>query len=1825
MANQTQKDLDIRINAIVNGLDEIVNIKDQIIALASQVAGIVEPAASAQQAITEIGTSGVKASSDLETLALQSEHLQRAIDGITSSKSLDEIQDQAKGALASLKSLSGDGVESLDDVGGAAQGVTDETKKLQDEVNSLIGILEDIAQVNSLEELQQVSADALDTLDSLGATAGDTSAAIGGISDSSNDASSTLDAMSGSADDTGNSFQKTQKAVDDFADAMLQLSQGNKSLEEVKQLSNQAVNALETLSTEGVQGFQSVNENVQLSGESVNNFNGTITDLIDQFATLGEANSLEDISGYAEIASESLTITSGAVDDLVTQLSEVESAGLESLTEGADDATGSVEGTTEAVDDVTTSGEQADSQLTDLQRTTRDLADTLRSASQAANNASGSLSDIGGGAGDATDNTDQLTDSLGGAADAADAAGQAAQDAAADTENLGGAQDGASDSAGGLGGAIDSLRNFFGGAAEEGGLFLDGLRSITNVGPTVGGVLGAVGGVVTKLTDQFGALVAGIAGFIAIASLKEAADIAARVEVLGITMNNVGQNVGYTKDQLAGFEKEVKSMGITTQAARETITQMASAGLELGQVSEGSASQVAQLARASQDLAVRMGGSSSETLQQMITNIQQLDTEGLRYMGIVLDVTKAQEKYATQMGISTGAMTQAQKQQAVLNQVLEQAKVSTGLYEESMESVGKKIGSLSRYQETLAEEIGNKLLPAYGKLVDNTTDYLKDLIEITENTDKAGSASRNYADAMDGLSKLIMNGFKAAFEIFAEANQGLSILFATVGDLLGLFGELFDVFDAGEDSVLSIGKVIGGFATVVAGLFALIIDGVGVIVGSFGMLGGAMMTAVGTIIEGLGQVLDYLPFVSDSVTKVGTNLKTMGTEGYNASGQMVDGILRGEGALGKFNERLLETNTNIKDIKASKDFDDLEAQIVKLLEAQRKGTMTSYELGEASKAAADKVKELGDSGQLTEKQIAALGAKLQAVGNKELDSYNQALQLIGVTSQEIQERTDAAFGEIVGGLKTLAQNANTTSEVFFTAFNRSIDSATTVNDIFTMVEALQSYQDRLKKTGQLTDEEFRNIQESANNLKAKFIEVFEEGLDTSTTTMQFAHLREDVEKTGKGLVDLGVLTEQELTQKLKALDAQAEATGIRLENLATVKGLEKMGIEFEELTTRIDGAFDKLLLGLDEVIAESKLTADQLAEIFDKAISTADSVEELKELKDRIKETFESGKLDADGYASSLTDIKKRMAEILEQDLNSATTKQELEEVRQKYIELAAQGEITNTTLREGMEKIKEKMEGLKPTLLELTKQTTELGKASVNVAQSESDAFNKLLDIQKKRNDLDKARTELSKEDNELNRIKVEIAEKAVELAEAEYQVAATKAQLERDNYDILITQQQVLNAEKLASTQIENEQAQQRLKALQDELAAKQIVYEKTAQTLSVQEKQVIAIQNQKAALEAQSIALSNTAEKTKEVAQETEDTFKKSMQQSTDFLNSMSAYITNATQNYSKRLQELGVEAGMAAKYASDQYRNMWGEVGNALRGSVIAPVKTANEAIAEHIKYLEQAKKREEDRAKAAQETMDKYNEISSNAQKIAELGYDANASWQNFANEGLTSSASTMAKMKADARDTIKAAQDSALSFLKSIDSIRLEYLEATGQEEEALKMRYAQRKNELALEYEMLKVQITAAQITAKAAGVSTSVLDKALSDAKKGYDDAQKMLVELEKMEKKKLDDSKAAAEAEAKQKAAEQAAKAKEDAANTGLTESTINAFVNKFNDTLAQVLKADPNHDGLDSKGQPIEFKITIGDKTISATTTDSKEDLISTLEKLNARKS
>ena len=289
--------------------------------------------------------------------------------------------------------------------------------------------------------------------------------------------------------------------------------------------------------------------------------------------------------------------------------------------------------------------------------------------------------------------------------------------------------------------------------------------------------------------------------------------------------------------------------------------------------------------------------------------------------------------------------------------------------------------------------------------------------------------------------------------------------------------------------------------------------------------------------------------------------------------------------------------------------------------------MQSYQLKDASDKVAEAIKQLGAEGKLTEKEIAILGSKLAAVGNKELDAFNQALKLIGTTAQELRDRITSDFGEVVGGLKELAKNANTTSDTFYGAFGKSIDSAETINDIYGLNEALVSYQDRLKSTGKLTEEEMANIRQQSQLVLEKFDEVFKEGLDTAKTSADFVDLAADTKRLGEAMIAAGVMTEEGLKLKLAQIEEQAIKTGKALEFKETIAALSEMGISFDELTTGITDNVQEILDSLDQIIVQGQLTSDQLRKVFDNAIGQAKTLEDLEAVKSKIKEAFEQGKL----------------------------------------------------------------------------------------------------------------------------------------------------------------------------------------------------------------------------------------------------------------------------------------------------------------------------------------------------------------------------------------------------------------------------------------------------------------------------------------------------------------------------------------------------------------------------------------------------------------------
>lgn len=197
----------------------------------------------------------------------------------------------------------------------------------------------------------------------------------------------------------------------------------------------------------------------------------------------------------------------------------------------------------------------------------------------------------------------------------------------------------------------------------------------------------------------------------ALAKLKGATDLvtnsikdAARYETLGVAMENVGRNAGYSAREMGQLELGLRKAGISMLESRQNLTAMAAANLDL--------TKSVDLARAAQDAAVVAGLNSSEAFGRMIHGIISGQTEVLRTIGINVNFEKSYEAVAKATGRTTAALSENEKLLARQNVVLEQASKRAGTYAEAMTTAGKQLGSLDRQLEDLSVNMGLVFQPA---------------------------------------------------------------------------------------------------------------------------------------------------------------------------------------------------------------------------------------------------------------------------------------------------------------------------------------------------------------------------------------------------------------------------------------------------------------------------------------------------------------------------------------------------------------------------------------------------------------------------------------------------------------------------------------------------------------------------------------------------------------------------------------------------------------------------------------------------------------------------------------------------------------------------------------------------------------------------------------------------------------------------------------------------------------------------------------------------------------------------------------------------------
>lgn len=251
--------------------------------------------------------------------------------------------------------------------------------------------------------------------------------------------------------------------------------------------------------------------------------------------------------------------------------------------------------------------------------------------------------------------------------------------------------------------------------------------------------------------------------------LKEVTVLAGRVDTLGIVLNNVGTISGYTRGTLSNLEQQIKSLGITTQAARQSMVLLAQGEIDL--------SNAAKLSRIAQDAAVIAGINSSEAFERLVVAIQRTNTWMLRNLGIMINLHNVYREYAVTSGRVSTTLSTNEKQQLLLNEVLKKGVLIQGSYESAMASVHKQYTSLDRVIEETKRSLGLEMQPIFEKVV-STSNFLLNSFQALDDSTKAWVAS-----VLIGVSALF-----ALSTALAAVSAAIILVRLAAGDLTASLG-----------------------------------------------------------------------------------------------------------------------------------------------------------------------------------------------------------------------------------------------------------------------------------------------------------------------------------------------------------------------------------------------------------------------------------------------------------------------------------------------------------------------------------------------------------------------------------------------------------------------------------------------------------------------------------------------------------------------------------------------------------------------------------------------------------------------------------------------------------------------------------------------------------------------------------------------------------------------------------------------------------------------------------------------------------------------------
>ena len=255
--------------------------------------------------------------------------------------------------------------------------------------------------------------------------------------------------------------------------------------------------------------------------------------------------------------------------------------------------------------------------------------------------------------------------------------------------------------------------------------------------------------------------------------VKEVTWQAAKFETFGIVMRVVGNNAGYTGEQMEEFSKTLQTNGIAMMESRRVLMMMAEAHIDLNKSQ--------QLGRIAQNAAVIGMINSSQAMEQMIWGIQSANLRVLRTIGINVSFERSYQKLVDTMNAmdptanrTVENLTELEKVTARTNEVISFGPRIFGTYTSAMETAAKQALSLQRYWDNLKILAGTIFTPVFAQIISDITgsivDLNKDLRENKEEMNEYGNQLRlKFIDMEISILKIV-DAMDTMWSVFDPVN-----------------------------------------------------------------------------------------------------------------------------------------------------------------------------------------------------------------------------------------------------------------------------------------------------------------------------------------------------------------------------------------------------------------------------------------------------------------------------------------------------------------------------------------------------------------------------------------------------------------------------------------------------------------------------------------------------------------------------------------------------------------------------------------------------------------------------------------------------------------------------------------------------------------------------------------------------------------------------------------------------------------------------------------------------------------------------------------------